>query len=864
MRFTLPLKDCDASVAARVGGKARGLHFLFQQNLPVPEGFAVTTDAYLASVAGLEAQIAEITATAATLLECQAASGQIRALLHETIMAPDAVRAITAAYLALGEGPVAVRSSATAEDTAEASFAGQQDTYLHISGVDNVLGHIVRCWASLFTAQAIGYRARFNIPAAGLAMAVVVQRMVPAEAAGVMMSLDPMNGSTETIYIESALGLGEGVVRGDVGCDRYWVAKDRLTLTKQEINPKPTAHQYDPVANVVRIVEVPAAKQNASALWPEDIATLARMAKQAEAGFGAPVDMEWAVGLNAAGAREVYLLQARPETVWSAKRHAPLVDEWDNLHRASAPDVYWSTSNFGEAVPGVSTPLSWSFWGPALETAMRGGVYEIGGLDATERALPVARADWFAGAFFGRPAMNIQYLATVGDRMPGTSGQAVVRDLMGNVPQDMVFNPTKKRYPSIAWRLPYTFITLPRRVREAQAQASAYWSANVQAVPGLDQDATLRVMRQTVQKFRGMLTLQTALLLGSISPLYEALNGLVKKTGIGDTAALSGFGGAEMDVVGDIFAAARGDFGLDEVVRRHGFHGPLEGELSSVVWREDPSPLESLLAGYAARGVAADPQLQVEDRRKQAAEVTAKLLAALPAPQRPMVRMLLGLAARRIPMRGIPKRGFLQYFDVLRVCARRLGTLLAAEGKLDSPEDVFYLTDEELLGPWPENAKALVVKRRKRRSEYMKLGVPTEWQGMPEPIRAKHEPTGTQTALTGIGVSPGIVEGRARVLLTPDFAQVEPGEILVSPTTDPSWSSVMFISAGLVVDIGGALSHAAIVARELGLPCVVNTRHGSQVLQTGDLLRVDGAAGTVEIIERATKREKEVKEEVLF
>jgi len=316
-------------------------------------------------------------------------------------------------------------------------------------------------------------------------------------------------------------------------------------------------------------------------------------------------------------------------------------------------------------------------------------------------------------------------------------------------------------------------------------------------------------------------------------------------------------------VVGDIFAAAQGSFGLDEVVRRHGFHGPLEGELSSVVWREDPTPLAALLAGYAARGTAADPHMQVEERRKQAAEVTAQLLAALPAAQRPLVRMLLKLAARRIPMRGIPKRGFLQYFDVLRVCARRLGALLAAEGKLDAPEDVFYLTDEELFGPWPANAKTLVAKRRKRRAEYMAVGVPTEWKGMPEAIRAKYESAGMESAVTGIGVSPGIVEGRARVLLSPDFAQVEPGEILVSPTTDPSWSSVMFISAGLVVDIGGALSHAAIVARELGLPCVVNTRHGSQMLQTGDLLRVDGAAGTVEILERAGAAMRE-KEEVLF
>ncbi len=864
MPYTLPLKDCNESVAAKLGGKARGLNFLIQQSLPVPAGFVVTTDAYLESVKGLESQITAIAAAAQTPTECQAASEQIRALFHQTIMVPEAASAIITAYQGLGAVAVAVRSSATAEDTAEASFAGQQDTYLYITGVDSVLRHVVSCWASLFTAQAIGYRARFNVPFTGLAMAVVVQRMVPAEAAGVMMSLDPMNGAEDSIYIESALGLGEGVVRGDVGCDRYWVNKATLALTKQEINPKPLAHQYDAAAGQVRILPVPTEAQNRSALTPAEIATLSRLAKQAETTFGAPVDMEWAIGRNAAGAREVYLLQARPETVWTARRNAaPTVDTWDNLHRHSAPGLYWSTSNFGEAVPGVSTPLSWSLWGPALETAMRGGVYAIGGLDATEKELPANREDWFAGAFFGRPAMNIQYLATVGDRMPGTSGQAVVRDLMGNVPADMVFAPTTKRYTSIAWRLPYTFITLPRRVKDAAEAADAYWTVHTNTVPTLGHAATVQVMQQTVQLFRDTVTLQATLLMGSISPLYDALTGLVKKTGIGDTGTLSGFGGAEMDVIADIFAAARGSIDVQDVVRRHGFHGPLEGELSSTVWREDPSPLRALLAGYAARGAAADPHAQSQQRRAEAAETTAKLLAALPALQRPLVRALLKLAAKRIPMRGIPKRSFLQYFDVLRACAKRLGDLLAESGKLATAADVFYLTAEELFGPWPDNAKILVRQRRQRRAVYLAIGLPTEWQGMPQPVLAQPTEGSTGDTITGIGVSPGIVEGRARVLLSPDFAQVEPGEILVSPTTDPSWSSVMFISAGLVVDIGGALSHAAIVARELGLPCVVNTRHGSQALQTGDLLRVNGTAGTVEILEHAGGVE-EKEEELLF
>jgi pyruvate,water dikinase len=212
--------------------------------------------------------------------------------------------------------------------------------------------------------------------------------------------------------------------------------------------------------------------------------------------------------------------------------------------------------------------------------------------------------------------------------------------------------------------------------------------------------------------------------------------------------------------------------------------------------------------------------------------------------------MVLALSARRIPLRGVVKRCFLQSFDVARAAARRTGESLAADDVLDDPEDVFYLTAEELTTP-PANARELVGLRRERRAEYQGLEVPGDWTGMPDPHRVDEPVAGAE--VSGIGVSPGVAEGVARVLKTPDFSEVEPGEILVAPTTDPSWSSVMFISAALVVDIGGPLSHAAVVARELGIPCVVNTRTGTRSLRTGDRVRVDGSTGAVEVTKGAER-----------
>src|SRR5581483_4821833 len=255
----------------------------------------------------------------------------------------------------------------------------------------------------------------------------------------------------------------------------------------------------------------------------------------------------------------------------------------------------------------------------------------------------------------------------------------------------------------------------------------------------------------------------------------------------------------------------------ETVVANHGFHGPLEGEAASHVWREDPTPLERMIEAY--RDVP-DSESPLARERAAAARVPGlqqQVLAAVPAARRPATRLLLKLAARTIPLRGVGKRSFLQSLDVARASGRRIGTLLAADGKLEDPEDIFYLSHEEIYGPLPANARELVQLRRARRSEYEQLEVPGNWYRMPE-VRRREEADGDAepSTLTGIGASAGVVEGVVRVVLDPSFAEVEPDEILVTPTTDPSWASIMFVSAGLIVDIGGMLSHAAVVARELG------------------------------------------------
>jgi pyruvate,water dikinase len=319
------------------------------------------------------------------------------------------------------------------------------------------------------------------------------------------------------------------------------------------------------------------------------------------------------------------------------------------------------------------------------------------------------------------------------------------------------------------------------------------------------------------------------------------------------TSLAGGYGSVpETAVVADLWRASRGEIDLSVVVERNGFHGPREGELMSQVWREDDSPLRRLVTEYALMDETRNPLRREAGVREHRAELEREILAALPAVRRPLARRVLRTASRVIPLRGIAKDSFLQASDTIRASARRIGELLAADGTIAARDDVFFLCENEITGRRPDDIRGLIQRRRERYDHYLTVEVPSRWQGDPIPVPLSVNDESPSATINGVGVSPGVVEGLARVVTDPGCSEVEPGEILVTPATDPSWSSIMFISAALVVDIGGALSHAAIVARELAVPCVVNTKTGSRCIRTGDRLRVDGTTGTVTVLERGS------------
>ena len=511
-----------------------------------------------------------------------------------------------------------------------------------------------------------------------------------------------------------------------------------------------------------------------------------------------------------------------------------VVGRWDDdepTDRTSEPHLHWTTSNLAEAMPGIQTPLSWTLHSRVADRSGREGFFSIGAFTRSERVPPLRERDRYVRAFLGRAAVQLEFVTRIGDRMPGTTGEKVAENVFGRVPDDVVLEPTKRRYPIVAWRLPTAFATYPRRIRAMTSDYERWYSESVSRVDHLDGPELIALFCEATERFGAGMVLQTIGIFSNMQPVYEALRQTVEGAGAGDVSLLSGAaGGAEMAVINDIWAASRGRIDVSEVARTHGFHGPNEGELESHVWREDDEPLRRIVEQYAQRGDSEEPALRDAEREKLRVAAERELLAAVPRVQRGPTRLVLKFARERLPLRGVAKRSFLQAFDIARATARRAGEGMAADGLLADPDDVFYLTATELAGGPPKDIRDLVAHRRELRASYAEVELPTAWGGMPE-VREKRDAEdaangGDDEPLSGMPVSGGVAEGIARVVTNPDFAEVEPDEILVAHATDPSWSSIMFISSALVMDVGGALSHAAVVARELGIPCVVNTRVG--------------------------------------
>jgi phosphohistidine swiveling domain-containing protein len=520
------------------------------------------------------------------------------------------------------------------------------------------------------------------------------------------------------------------------------------------------------------------------------------------------------------------------------------------VHMHSGPATRWTTVNFAEAIQGVQTPLSWTVWEYGMETACRRAFGELGVLAKREVPIPPSPDDRMSGIFYGRACGNVAFFRIVGDRMPGSSGDVIEEKLFGKVATEPSRIPpaSYRRYPIVMARAPRAIWGAPRRLRPELEEMRTWWRQNTLDAPPNDLAGAQRLIRDAAERFADVGVEHTIVsilgpqLLDVLSDLAEQATG---DRSLGPELA-SGYGSMEeTGMIADVWAASQGTLSVTEFQRRHGFHGHDEGKLESRSWREDPAGVEAFLRGYKKSAVE-DPRLRERRQLDRRREVEAQIMNGLPAYKRPVARLVMKLASVFIPLREVGKASFLHTLDAGRCAARIGGNLLAEQGLLDQPEDVFFLTLDEFTGTPGPALREAAARRRADHERYLGLELPPSWEGNPEPIAvvAPEAASGTGN-LQGIGVVGGVVTGRARVIRDPGAAELDPGDILVCATTDPSWTPLFMLADALVIDTGGQMSHGAIVARELGVPCVINTVTGTRDIPDMATITVDAATGVV-------------------
>jgi pyruvate,water dikinase len=841
----------DPGAAPRVvGGKGASLARLARAGFRVPPGFHVTISAYLDFIgrggldqAVLAAMPAVDVSDAATFDAASARIGEL--FTGQPLPAPTAA-AIASAYASLGdEVPVAVRSSATVEDLPGMSAAGQHDTYLNVRGEAAVLDAVKRCWASLWSARAIGYRARRGVEPGEVSIAVVVQQLVLAEAAGVMFTIDPLDGAHDRVVISANWGLGESVVAGDVTPDVAVVDRTSGTLVSYQVGSKEIMTVADGTA--APATATPSGLRSAAVLSPRQAGELARVGLAIEALYDEPMDIEWAL---AAG--ELSVVQARPIT-----GPAGPGEQWND---SLAGDYLWSNGNLGEALPDVMTPATWSF----VELLMTRMIFPP--------SLPGYRGyGRIGGRFYANVSISISLEALVG--ISPRRFAALFGPVLGKLPPvKEIPRPRLPRWKAIRLMVPAT-VAMIRRVNASQKRLPEFLAAapsrcdqlradieqttDAASLPRLWQDRVRPLVEEACDMLSAVAAHGTALLTNP--------GKLAKLVGEADSALLlsghqtEGLPLASLGPATGLARLARGEIDRDTFARQYGHRGSHEVELSIPRPAEAPAWIDDQLA--ALRDTARDADTLLADRDAARAAAWERLARQDPkkaAAARKLIARWTPVARDREAARSEVARSAW----VARAWVRRAGQ------PTGHGDDLFFLELPETVGllrgdPAP---LAKVPARRASYETYRALPpYPALIRGRFDPVRWAADPnrrsdhyderaqtTKPDDTITGFPGAAGVVEGIARVLRTPeDAAQFGDGEILVTTVTNIGWTPIFPRAAAVVTDVGAPLSHAAIVARELGIPAVVGCGNATMLLHSGDRVRVDGSNGTVEVLHQA-------------
>ncbi|GAA1637058.1 hypothetical protein GCM10009733_037720 [Nonomuraea maheshkhaliensis] len=782
MKLVAPLSAFDRGDLATAGGKGANLGELVNNAFPVPDGFVVTTQAY----------------------EQVAQGRNTREQLERAELPDDLRQAIVGAYAELGGGAVAVRSSATAEDLPGAAFAGQQDTYLNVVGEQALLDAVRRCWGSLFTERAVAYRARLGIDDAEVRIAVVVQSMVQAEAAGVMFTADPVSGDRTRIVVDASSGLGEAVVSGLVTPDHYVLRRSG------EIDFTPGRREV-----VIRgvegggVVHESGGAERAERLPDAVLTELGGLGRRVAGHFGRPQDIEWAYAKG-----RVHLLQARPMTALPPPPVGPL----NPIRRRLATVLL-------EYLPVRPYPIDMTTWLPYGPAGLMGKVTRYFGLRQAFEGFLVEEDGVVYRIVPPSPSPSPRMLATPFKMM---------RKARRYDPARWTEDPRFRDYLAAAERLRARDLTamswpeLVRMPRQALALVEPVADLRIDYLPGTG-IALLRLI--LALRLLGLAEWYGPLMGGARTRTSDANQALERLAEVARrTGALKG--GPQPEEFQREFAAFLAEYGHRESA------SPIL--ITPPTWSEAPEIVLSLVEVLAAEppkdrprdpleGLLTHPRLRSERRRARLARKVAAARAG-------------------IAFREDSHLAFMLPHPILRRSLLEMGRRMTERDVLDRPEALFHLRLEELeeitglADLRPEDAERLreTVRARAVKREQLsgvRLIDPAEVFGAGD--------TG-DALITGAPAGGGSATGPVKVIREPaEFGRLAPGDVLVCPYTNPSWTPLFQQAAAVVVDTGGAASHAAIVAREYGIPAVMGTGTATSVLEDGQVVTVNGDTGAV-------------------
>ncbi|BBB47690.1 PEP/pyruvate-binding domain-containing protein [Pelolinea submarina] len=885
------------------GGKGANLARLIQAGFHVTGGFAILTQAYRDYLQqnnltqSIQAELAQLESAGAGQLENCAAA--IQGLFTQADLPETLKSEIRAAYQKLDNHAVAVRSSATTEDLPEASFAGQQDTYLNVQGEEALFKAVQGCWASLWNARAIDYRRHNHIPQLSAAIAVVVQEMVESQASGVLFTANPLNGIRTETVIDATLGLGEALVSGQVEPDHFVIDTTGSKILSRTLGAKKVIIQSAKGGGTKTSTN---AGKDSQAISDAHALKLARLGQQVAEHFGIPQDIEWAIQDE-----QLFLLQARPiTTLYPLPQGLP----------AEPLKVLFSFA----AIQGVLAPLT-PLGMDTLKLVFATGA-ELFNIKVDQESQTIlyeaGQRLWVNFTPILTNSLGRKITPYVLDQIEPTIGQAVtqIKDdprlkpakdgvslsarlrlarfglpLAGNVLKNMLA-PHKRRehivlagekvlaimeemsaqaqgdrYEKLAWRvellprvleryLGHNFILFVSGVAAGMASWNLLKMICNKSAPYLTADQKADMDKLTLKITRGMPNNPTTQMDLALWRIAKAIRQ--------DPAVLRLFRENEASELNRLYAGGRlppaAAQEIDAFLKVYAGRGLGEIDMGSSRWGEDPTHVFEMLNGYLSienPDMAPDVVFERSAQEAQSAIDELVHLAGQNGGGRRRARRARFLAGRMRNLMGLresPKFFVVRLFWIAHRALEESGQDFVDAGVLEQAEDIFFLTTNEiraLAGGEERDWRSLVAARREvRRRELARRQIPrlllSNGRAFYEGIQAEDVGAGS---LVGSPVSPGSVQGRVRVVLDPRKAQLQSGEIMVCPGTDPSWTPLFLTAAGLVMETGGMMTHGAVVAREYGIPAIVGVDRATQRLKTGQLIRINGSSGRITLVE---------------